>query len=50
MDDIVKRCRAEYGDAHDAHMAINGECPWCGTCDPDQNEFLTVDQVVERWG
>jgi hypothetical protein len=23
-------CRARYGDAHDAHMATNDECPWCG--------------------
>jgi hypothetical protein len=20
-------------EAHDAHMALNGECPWCGAVD-----------------
>jgi hypothetical protein len=28
---IIADCRDEYGDAHDEHMRINGECPWCGT-------------------
>lgn len=23
-------CAAGYHEAHDAHMALNGECPWCG--------------------
>jgi hypothetical protein len=23
-------CRQEYGEAHDAHMGVNDECPWCG--------------------
>lgn len=22
-------------DSHDAHLALNGECPWCGAYDPD---------------
>jgi hypothetical protein len=21
-------------EAHEAHMALNGECPWCGYADP----------------
>jgi nitrite reductase/ring-hydroxylating ferredoxin subunit len=27
-------CRVQYGEAHDEHMAINGECPWCGASTP----------------
>jgi hypothetical protein len=26
----ANECRRQYGDAHDEHMAMNGECPWCG--------------------
>lgn len=26
----VAACREQYGDAHDAHMDLNDECPWCG--------------------
>jgi hypothetical protein len=36
--------------AHQAHMAINGECPWCGAHDPNQTEFLSVEEAVEIWG
>lgn len=23
-------------EAHDAHMQMNGECPWCGASDAEQ--------------
>ncbi len=23
-------------EAHEAHMALNGECPWCGDVDTDE--------------
>lgn len=23
-------------EAHEAHMQMNGECPWCGVGDPSQ--------------
>lgn len=26
----AEECRDEYGEAHDAHIEVNGECPWCG--------------------
>lgn len=29
-------------EAHDAHMEINGECPWCSEYNPDQTEFGTI--------
>jgi hypothetical protein len=22
-----------YSEAHEAHMALNGDCPWCGAYD-----------------
>jgi len=34
---------------HQAHMELNGECPWCGTYDPDQGG-ATVEEVVARYG
>ena len=24
-----------YPEAHAGHMALNGECPWCGESDPE---------------
>lgn len=29
-DEQAAKCRAAMGEAHDAHMEINDECPWCG--------------------
>jgi hypothetical protein len=26
-------------EAHDAHMRLNGECPWCGALDVSQIEW-----------
>lgn len=26
-------CQQQYGEAHDEHMRINGDCPWCGMYD-----------------
>lgn len=26
----------ENPEAHEAHMRLNGECPWCGATDEDQ--------------
>lgn len=31
----VDACRRAYGEAHDAHLSINGECPWCGEFSED---------------
>lgn len=28
-----EECRDKYGEAHDEHMRVNGECPWCGAYD-----------------
>lgn len=40
-------CRREYGEAHDAHMALNGGCPWCGASDPSQGG-MSVEDVERR--
>lgn len=32
FDKGARNC--EMPEAHEAHMAINGECPWCGAYDP----------------
>lgn len=32
----IQTCRETNGEAHDAHMRLNGECPWCGAFDPAQ--------------
>lgn len=34
-------CRRQYGEAHDAHMEMNGECPWCGAGDEAMFEAAT---------
>lgn len=34
---------------HQAHMAINGECPWCGTYDPDA-ETMSVEKAEAMFG
>lgn len=48
--EVASKCREQYGEAHDAHMSVNGECPWCGTYDEAQTEFLSVDEAVEVFG
>lgn len=35
---------------HQAHMAINGECPMCGEYNPDQTEFMSVEEAEENFG
>ena len=25
-----EQCLTQHGEAHDAHMRLNSECPWCG--------------------
>ena len=32
---LLKTLKCENPEAHEAHMAVNGECPWCGETDPD---------------
>lgn len=45
-----EECRREYGAAHDAHLELNGECPWCGALgEPDPAlDLLTPEQAVAR--
>lgn len=40
-------------EAHEAHMEMNGECPWCGAFDPTQTDFGSIDPdgtVRDRYG
>lgn len=39
-------CREQNGDAHEAHMALNGECPWCGAADESQVDFGALREIV----
>ena len=34
-------------EAHEAHMSLNGECPWCGAYDP---EAIDPTARVEDFG
>lgn len=34
-------------EAHEAHMRLNGECPWCGAYDP---EAIDPTARVEDFG
>jgi hypothetical protein len=34
-------------EAHQAHLALNGECPWCGKVDP---EAIDPDAEIEDFG
>ena len=37
--------------AHRAHMALNGECPWCGASDESAvREDMTVEQIERAFG
>lgn len=45
----AKACRFEHGEAHDAHMALSGECPWCGTYDEAQGG-MSVETATEVFG
>jgi hypothetical protein len=29
----LEDCHRQYGQAHEAHMAANSECPWCGAAE-----------------
>lgn len=31
-DSTEAECQERYGDAHEAHLAANGECAWCHLC------------------
>lgn len=48
MSDLIRECRKQYGDAHDAHMAMNGECPWCGSSTYNQDPFIPVPEGWHR--
>lgn len=50
MDEMAQQEACRNTPAHQAHMAINAECPWCGLYDPNQTEFMTVEEAVEAWG
>lgn len=41
MSDRIQQAQQCEGgqEAHYAHMEMNGECPWCGAYDPEQNQF-----------
>lgn len=30
---FLVQMKCEDPEAHEAHMRLNGECPWCGTTD-----------------
>jgi len=34
----ANECRMLYGEAHDEHIAINDECPWCGSTRDEGNQ------------
>ena len=38
----------EYPEGHEAHMELNGECPWCGEAgQPDPAlDSMTPEQAV----
>lgn len=36
-------------EAHEAHMEINGECPWCGHYDPT-TALLSDEEFEARYG
>lgn len=38
----VDECRETA--SHEAHMELNGECPWCLDVDPDQSVFGRIDE------
>ena len=43
----------ENPEAHEAHMEVNGECPWCGAYDESRTEFGHIDDdgnVYDRHG
>ena len=49
----MSRETCEYPEGHDSHMAVGGECPWCGEVDTS-NALGTYDvasgTVLDRYG
>lgn len=46
----IATCREVYGESHDAHMELNGECPWCGASgesDPSLDGLSSEEAVAE---
>lgn len=41
----IEQCRREYGEAHDAHMEANNECPWCGHYEDEDDDALTASMA-----
>lgn len=35
-------------EAHEAHLDLNGECPWCGTITPALARRLGLDPEAQR--
>jgi hypothetical protein len=36
--------------AHQAHMALNGECPWCGTVNLSEVRDISVEEAEVMFG
>ena len=46
---MSSKTSCEYPDAHEAHLAINGECPWCGAW--DESKIVSnaeIDEIIQR--
>lgn len=46
----IERPKCDRPDAHDAHMAMNGECPWCGHVDESLIQDLSIEQIEAMYG
>lgn len=42
-------CAEEWRPTHDAHIAVNGECPLCGLVDPNGGN-MTPEEAERTFG
>lgn len=44
---MSKEKECAMGESHSAHMAVNGECPWCGAYDSEQGGMSIAEAEGE---
>lgn len=49
MKEMIQMNQCTNEEAHEAHMALNGECPWCGEYDAEA-ELLTIKEMNDTYG
>lgn len=44
----IEQAGCKFPEGHEGHMALNGECPWCGAVDTDSIRLdLTIEEIEQ---